>query len=114
MSQYRYGKFLSLQTNRSYENNGKVPTPTQRREQSGMDAITPSRPDPAGGADRRRLTAIVYGDLVGYSRLIGEDDAGTFARMGELRADLIDPAIARHGGRLVDAAGDSLLARIST
>jgi TolB-like protein/class 3 adenylate cyclase/tetratricopeptide (TPR) repeat protein len=52
---------------------------------------------------------VVYADLAGYSRLIGEDDAGTFARMRELRADLIDPAIARHGGRLVDAAGDSLL-----
>jgi adenylate cyclase len=74
-----------------------------------MDATTPSRPDPAGGADRRRLTAVVYADLAGYSRLVGDDDAGTFARMGELRADLIDPAIARHGGRLVDAAGDSLL-----
>jgi TolB-like protein/class 3 adenylate cyclase len=51
----------------------------------------------------------VYADLAGYSRLIGEDDAGTFARLGELRADLIDPAIARHGGRLVNTAGDSLL-----
>jgi adenylate cyclase len=74
-----------------------------------MDATTPSRPDPAVGADRRRLTVVVYADLAGYSRLIGEDDAGTFARMGELRADLIDPAIARHGGRLVNTAGDSLL-----
>ena len=74
-----------------------------------MDATTPSPPDPAGGADRRRLTAVVYADLAGYSRLIGEDDAGTSARMGELRAHLIDPAIARHGGRLVNVAGDSLL-----
>ena len=74
-----------------------------------MVDTTPSRPDPAGGADRRRLTAVVYADLAGYSRLIGEDDAGTFGRMGELRADLIDPAIARHGGRLVNTAGDSML-----
>ena len=74
-----------------------------------MDDTTPSQPDPAGGADRRRLTAVVYADLAGYSRLIGEDDAGTSARMGELRADLIDPAIVRHGGRLVNVAGDSLL-----
>ena len=74
-----------------------------------MDDTTPSQPDPAGSADRRRLTAVVYADLAGYSRLIGEDDVGTSARMGELRADLIDPAIARHGGRLVNVAGDSLL-----
>ena len=44
-----------------------------------MVDTTPSRPDPAGGADRRRLTAVVYADLAGYSRLIGEDDAGTWA-----------------------------------
>jgi adenylate cyclase len=73
-----------------------------------MDATTPSRPDPVG-ADKRRLTVVVYADLAGYSRLIGEDDAGTFARMAELRADLIDPAIIRHGGRLENTAGDSLL-----
>ena len=76
---------------------------------SGMDASTPSGPDPAGAADRRRLTAVVYADLAGYSRLIGEDDAGTFSRLSELRTDLIDPAIARHGGNLVNTAGDSLL-----
>jgi adenylate cyclase len=74
-----------------------------------MDATTPSLPEPAGNADRRRLTAVVYADLAGYSRLIGEDDVGTSARMGELRAQLIDPAIARHGGRLANVAGDSLL-----
>src|SRR5262245_32205660 len=81
----------------------------QRGEHSGMDATTPSRPEPAGGADRRQLTAVVYAALAGYRRLIGEDDAGTIAGLDELRADLIDPAIDRHGGRLVNTAGDSLL-----
>jgi adenylate cyclase len=59
----------------------------------------------------RRLIAVVYADMVGYSRLIGLDDAGTFERLRELRRDLIDPAIARHGGTLVSTAGDSLLVR---
>jgi adenylate cyclase len=74
-----------------------------------LEATTPSGPDHGTGLDRRRLTAIVYADLAGYSRLIGEDDAGTFARIAELRTDLIDPAIARNRGCLVGTAGDSLL-----
>src|SRR3984957_7500693 len=59
----------------------------------------------------RELIAVVYADMVGYSRLIGLDDAGTFERLQELRRDLIDPAIARHGGTLVSTGGDSLLVR---
>src|SRR5271165_7193306 len=57
----------------------------------------------------RKLIAVVYADMAGYSRLIGLDDAGTFERLRELRRDLIDPALARHGGTLVNTAGDSLL-----
>src|ERR1041384_3095829 len=60
----------------------------------------------AGG---RRLVAVVYADMVGYSRLIGLDDAGTLARLRALRANLIDPAIEEHGGRIVQTGGDSLL-----
>jgi adenylate cyclase len=57
----------------------------------------------------RRLIAVVYADMVGYSRLIGIDDTGTYERMRELHRDLIDPALARHGGTLVSTGGDSLL-----
>ena len=59
--------------------------------------------------DRRKLIAVVYADMVGYSRLIGLDDAGTLQRLRALRANLIDPAIEEHGGRIVQTAGDSLL-----
>jgi adenylate cyclase len=48
-------------------------------------------------------------DMVGYSRLIGLDDAGTLKRLRALRKDLMDPAIAEHGGRIVQTGGDSLL-----
>ena len=57
----------------------------------------------------RKLVAVLYADMVGYSRLIGLDDAGTLdgcARCGET---LIDPAIAEHGGRIVQTGGDLLL-----
>jgi adenylate cyclase len=59
--------------------------------------------------DRRKLVAVVYADMVGYSRLIGLDDAGTLERLRKLRRMLIDPAIKEHGGRIVQTGGDSLL-----
>jgi TolB-like protein/class 3 adenylate cyclase/Tfp pilus assembly protein PilF/rhodanese-related sulfurtransferase len=59
----------------------------------------------------RRLIAVVYADMAGYSRLIGLDDASTFERLREMRRDLIDPALARHSGTLVSTGGDSLLVR---
>jgi adenylate cyclase len=61
------------------------------------------------GRARRKLIAVVYADMAGYSRLIGLDDIGTFERLQALRCILIDPAINEHGGRLVQTGGDSLL-----
>ena len=61
---------------------------------------------PPGG---RKLIAVVYADMVGYSRLIGLDDEGTLERLRALRSTLIDPAINEHGGRIVQTGGDSLL-----
>lgn len=57
----------------------------------------------------RRLAAIVSADIVGYSRLIGADEAGTLAAVRALRAGLIDPLIAQYGGRIVKTMGDGLL-----
>ena len=66
--------------------------------------------DPIGRTpDRRKLIAVMYADMVGYSRLIGLDDAGTLDRLRTLRRNLIDPAINEHGGRIVQTGGDSLL-----
>ena len=67
-------------------------------------------PDLAGKAvGGRKLIAVVYADMVGYSRLIGLDDAGTLRRLRTLRRALIDPAIREYGGRVVQTGGDSLL-----
>ena len=57
----------------------------------------------------RRLAAILAADVVGYSRLIGSDEAGTLARLRAIRAEVINPAIAVHNGRLVKTAGDGFL-----
>ena len=59
--------------------------------------------------DRRKLIAVVYADMVGYSRLIGLDDVGTLERLRSLRRYVIDPAIEEHCGRIVQTGGDSLL-----
>ena len=66
--------------------------------------------NPTGNSqDRRKLIAVVYADMVGYSRLIGLDDAGTLERLRTLRRNLLDPAIEEHAGHIVQTGGDSLL-----
>jgi adenylate cyclase len=57
----------------------------------------------------RRVAAFVHCDIVGYSRMVGQDDTGTHARLGQLRRTLIDPALERYGGRIINTAGDSLM-----
>jgi class 3 adenylate cyclase len=52
---------------------------------------------------------IVCADMAGYSRLIELDEEGTIARLKAYRRALIDPAVARHGGRIVKTMGDGLL-----
>jgi adenylate cyclase len=56
--------------------------------------------------ESRKLAAILVADIAGFSRLTREDEEGTLARVRALRADLIDPAIAKHNGRLVKRTGD--------
>jgi adenylate cyclase len=58
---------------------------------------------------QRKLAAIVSADVAGYSRLVGRDELGTLARLRAHRSELIDPLIARHGGRVVKTKGDGLL-----
>src|SRR6266478_2708114 len=62
---------------------------------------------------KRKLAAILHADVVGFSRLMGEDEAGTHRALGELRR-AVDPLIAAHGGRIVGTAGDSVLADFSS
>ena len=58
----------------------------------------------------RRLAAILAADVVGYSRLMGEDEAGTLERLKLLRSELVQPQITERGGRTVKLMGDGLLA----
>src|SRR5713101_1728273 len=60
--------------------------------------------------EQRRLAAILAGDVVGYSLLMGRDESGTLARLREHRIQRLEPVLARHGGRLVKLTGDGALA----
>jgi TolB-like protein/class 3 adenylate cyclase len=62
----------------------------------------------------RRLSAILAADVAGYSRLMGLDEEGTLAQLKKHRADLIDPKIAEHRGRIVKTTGDGMLAEFAS
>src|SRR6476660_1289965 len=57
----------------------------------------------------RRLAAILITDVVGYSRMVSKDEAGTLRRLKTLRRTVIDPRIAAAGGRIVKSTGDGVL-----
>ena len=62
----------------------------------------------------RRLAAILAADVAGYSRLIGADEEGTLDRLRSIRAEVIDPKITEHRGRIVKTTGDGFLVEFSS
>lgn len=63
---------------------------------------------------QRRLAAILAADAVGYSRLMGEDEEGTLARLTAHLTELIEPCVANYQGRIVKSTGDGLLAEFAS
>ena len=57
-------------------------------------------------SETRKIAAILFSDVVGYSRLAGADEDRILARLRALRSDLIDPTFAVHNGRVVKRTGD--------
>ena len=62
----------------------------------------------------RRLAAILAADVAGYSQLIGADEEGTLNRLKAIRAEIIDPKINEHRGRIVKTTGDGLLVEFAS
>ena len=58
---------------------------------------------------QRRLAAILAADVAGYSRLMGEDEAGTLAALNAHREEVLEPRVTAHGGRIVKVMGDGFL-----
>jgi class 3 adenylate cyclase/pimeloyl-ACP methyl ester carboxylesterase len=70
-------------------------------------------PPSAPKGRQRKLAAILSADVVGYSRLMGEDESGTIRTLTDCR-ELISSTIRSHGGRVVDAPGDNVLAEFAS
>jgi adenylate cyclase len=58
----------------------------------------------------RRLSAILSADVVGYSRLMGANEVATLETLNHRRSEVLEPAVARHGGRVFKFTGDGMLA----
>ena len=72
--------------------------------------MAPSEVNPAARRPQRKLAAIMCADVVGYSRLMGEDEAGTLECLKAVRSEVFAPTIRAHQGRVVKLMGDGLLA----
>ena len=57
----------------------------------------------------RRLAAILAADVVGYSRLVEADEAGTLSVLKDVRKTVLDPLLAEHRGRVVKLMGDGII-----
>jgi adenylate cyclase len=66
------------------------------------------------GDVQRRLAAILAADVVGYSAMMEHAQEATYARIGELRRNVIEPSLARHQGRLIKTTGDGFFAEFSS
>src|SRR6516165_8929073 len=86
----------------------------------GCDILSPPAGDPqrvsrgretlmASNQIKRKLAAILAADIAGYSRLMGADEPGTFARLKQCRRELIDPKNKQYRGRVVKTTGDGIL-----
>jgi adenylate cyclase len=63
---------------------------------------------------QRRLAAIMATDVVGYSRLIEQDEAGTLAALKQRRREILTPLVAQHQGRIVKVMGDGVLVEFAS
>jgi adenylate cyclase len=62
----------------------------------------------------RRLAAILAADVVSFSRLMGQDEAGTLAALKARRQGVLQPLVARHGGRIFKITGDGVLVEFAS
>src|SRR5262252_7992744 len=65
-------------------------------------------------APQRRLAAILAADVVGYSRMMQADEAGTLAALKSRRSEILQPLVSKHHGRVVKVMGDGVLVEFAS
>src|SRR5262249_8572872 len=65
-------------------------------------------------APHRRLAAILAADVVGYSRMMQADEAGTLAALKSRRTEILQPLVSKHHGRIIKAMGDGVLVEFAS
>ena len=63
---------------------------------------------------KRKLSAILCADVVGYSRLMGEDETATLHALNTCEAEIIEPTVEEHNGRIFKRMGDGFLIEFSS
>src|SRR5262245_55689095 len=63
---------------------------------------------------RRRLAAILAADVVGYSRMMAQDEAGTLTILKARRREILEPLVENHEGRIVKSMGDGVLVEFAS
>src|SRR6201988_2798992 len=63
---------------------------------------------------QRRLAAILAADVVGYSRLMERDEAGTLATLKSRRTEILQPMVSKHRGRVIKLMGDGVLVEFAS
>ena len=63
---------------------------------------------------RRRLSAILSADVVGFTQLVSEDETGTLNALKRVRSELVNPAVSEFQGRIVKLMGDGILAEFAS
>jgi len=81
-----------------------------------MSDLAARKPDDLDGSPtiKRRLAAVVFADVAGYSRLIAVNDVETVRRWKALRNEIMEPLMVRNGGRIAEIAGDAVLFEFSS
>ena len=80
----------------------------------GRELVTDVSQVAATARAERRLAAILVADIVGYSRLVEQDEAGTLGAIRALRREVIDPLLAEHRGRIVKLMGDGAIVEFAS
>ena len=104
-----------IKLRKAFGDNAKNPTYIETIPKTGYRLLAPvhGTDGPVQTPLKRKLCAILYADVAGYSRLMGEDEEATY-RVLNAHMNLFSDTINHHGGSVVSYAGDAVLAEFNS